>query len=315
MKKRNVFILVIAISVCIIALSVIPSSASDQVLLDNTFEDGSTSSWIDDTGRGNKTIETEDSGNKYLALTSTSSYFNYQALDSSVSGLIYFEFDVKFTTNNMEVQIRKKVNNGAAGYTMAGRIRKNAYYIEYFSDGKTVKLLDTNGGWLQVKDVSKWYHVKMTLDTNASMQSIYLSERDTGAMLGKTENVPFMGECDSVNYFAVSSSDKVCMDNVKITKSDVKALKITGEPYPKKSVTGTVTYQYTCKNINNAGNVTNDADDVVWSLAKPAAGVSINADTGVLSVQDTAKPVPVMIQAVKKNAPSIRGTYLVDIEK
>lgn len=315
MKKGKIIILVVLI-LSVVALSIIPSLASNEMVLDNTFEDSSSSAWVDKTGRGVKTIETEASGNKYLAMTSNATkYYDYRALNTNMSGLLCFDYDIQFPKDNMEIQIRNVVNNSATGFTMAARIRKVAYYLEYYSDGKYEKMLDTNRNWLNLNNTNIWYHIKMILDTVSGTQSIYLTERDTGRLVSSVENVPFMAQCSSVNYFGVSSENKVCMDNVKFIKMDVKALKVTGETYPVKSDTQTKTYQYSCNNITSSNSIGDIADDVVWSIEKPVTGVSINAQTGILTIEPTAKLVPVMIKVAKKNAPSVKGSYLVDIER
>jgi hypothetical protein len=305
---------IILLVVCIVSLSIIPSMASDEILLDDTFEDSSSSTWSDLTGRGIKTIESEGSGNQYLALTSSNGqYYDYRALKTRISGLLFFDFDIKFTSGDMGVQIRDYTDRSAKGSVMAARIEKYAYYIQYFSENQKYKLLTPSGDWLQLKNVEPWYHIQMVLDTTAHVQSIYLTERVTGTLLGLVENIPMTNPCDSINYFAVSSVEKVCLDNVKITQADITRLQITGETYPKAAGQA-MSYQYQCKGVNKQGGQA-DAGEVVWSLQKPVNGVSISAKTGVLTIQANTPPQPVMIMAVKKNAPSIKGSFLVDIER
>lgn len=314
MGKRTSIIVVIVLTVCIIAISIIPSMASDEVILDNTFEDSSTSAWNDMTNRGVKIIETEDSGNRYLALTSnTDSYYDYRALKTEISGIIYFDFDIKFTSESMGLHIKDYTDRSAKGSVMAARISKYAYYIEYYSENKKYKLLTPTGSWLQLKNVEPWYHIQMILDTNAHIQSIYLTERDTGKLVGLVEDVPMTNPCDSINYFAISSSDKLCLDNVKIVQADITTLKIIGETYPIETSQG-ATYQYQCVGINKQKEEI-DAGDVVWSLQKPVSGVSIDSDTGVLTIREGTMPRPVVILATKKHAPSVHTSFLIDIEK
>ena len=66
-----------------------------------------------------------------------------------------------------------------------------------------------------MKDISKWYTINMVLDIPTNTYSILLSEKDTGKTIGEAQNIPFFGKCDYINYFAFSSSDKLCVDNVK----------------------------------------------------------------------------------------------------
>lgn len=193
-------------------------SGTDYSIFDNTFEDGDSSAWKDTTGRGAKAIKQEESGNSYLEMTCTGNqYYNFRCLDKNISGKIVFETDIKFTENDMELQMRDVINNGAQGFTMAARIKKYAYYIQYFSDGSYQKLLTPSGSWLQLKDVSKWYTLKMELDTDSNTQSIYLSERDTGTVVGLAENIPLNSPVHKINSVALSSTDTLCIDNARLT--------------------------------------------------------------------------------------------------
>ena len=54
--------------------------AQDTVFIDDNFEASSTENWIDNTGRGIKSVE-GDIWNKYMVLThKDSSFYNFQAL-------------------------------------------------------------------------------------------------------------------------------------------------------------------------------------------------------------------------------------------
>lgn len=193
-------------------------------LLNNTFEDGDLTAWKETygvEGRGLKTIKTEvNHDNHYMELSPTGSdYYNFDCLHEDLSGSIIFKTDVKFTSNGMEIQMRDVINeHSATGYTMGARVRKNAYYIEYFVDGKATKLLNPQGGWLQLKDVDKWYTIQMKIDTDTKQQSIYLTERDTNNLVGKIENVALAGDVNKINWIAISSTDVLGVDNTQISK-------------------------------------------------------------------------------------------------
>ena len=75
MKKRIATIIFTVISFVIISSYSV--YAENVVFINDNFENLSTSNWIDNTGRGTKTVEQNEDG-KYMVLNSTSSYFNYQ---------------------------------------------------------------------------------------------------------------------------------------------------------------------------------------------------------------------------------------------
>ena len=58
-----------------------------------------------------------------------------------------------------------------------------------------------------------------------------------------------------------------------------------------------------------------DVDDVNWSILIPKTGVSINENTGVLTVTSEASPGPIMICVEKKYQTFLNSTYLIDLER
>lgn len=204
-------------------------------ILENDFENNDTSKWVETygtTGRGTKTTEQEaGTNNHYMKLSPTgTSYYNFNCLHQDTDGNITFKTDIKFTESNMEIQMRDVTNEHSSdGYTMGTRLRKNAYYIEYFSRGQAVKLLNPQGEWLQLKDVSKWYTLEIKQNSKKYKQSIYLYERDTGDLVGKIENTAGNNTIKKINYIAISSTDTLCIDNVKIKQNSEDPINISKE--------------------------------------------------------------------------------------
>ena len=160
---------------------------------------------------------------------------------------------------------------------MAGRLRKRLGYLEYFTNGKYEKMNDSNGNWIKLSDVSKWYTIRMVLDIKTNKYSIYVIDRQTQSVLTKVENVDFYGECQYINYFAFSSS-KLCVDNVRIEEVEVKKIGVEGEVYPKITNTNS-TYLYKVKAVDD-NNTEFIVDDVKWSISKNKTGISIDEKTG-----------------------------------
>lgn len=308
MKKRifsALLVLVIVFTISSFAL------ASDTTLIDDDFETSSLTNWTDNTGQGIKNIE-NDSENKYMALTSNgTSFYNYQANHIYSTGILYCEFDIKFTSGNMEIQLRESRDVSAAGFTVAGRLRKTSYLLEYFSNGTHKIMTKEDGSYFVLNDVSKWYTIRVALNVNTNKYNMYILDRDTRTVLSKIENVDFSGHCDYINYFAFSSKDKLCIDNVLIKNIDADNLRIKGEIYPTIPSSGSSTYTYVAK----AANSNETVSDVNWSIKTPKTGVSIDPQTGMLTVSAVAQPGPVLIYAEKEYINFLNTTYLIDLEK
>lgn len=196
---------------------------------------------------------------------------------------------------------------------MAGRLRKRLGYLEYFTNGKYEKMNDSNGNWIKLSDVSKWYTIRMVLDIKTNKYSIYVIDRQTQSVLTKVENVDFYGECQYINYFAFSSSSKLCVDNVRIEEVEVKKIGVEGEVYPKITNTNS-TYLYKVKAVDD-NNTEFIVDDVKWSISKNKTGISIDEKTGLLTVAPNAKPGPVLIKAENLKYSTKSFFFLIDIER
>ena len=196
---------------------------------------------------------------------------------------------------------------------MAGRLRKSLGYLEYFSNGKYEKMSDSNGNWIKLSDVSKWYTVRMVLDIKTNKYSMYILDSQTQSLLTKVENVGFYGDCQYINYFAFSSSNKLCIDNVRIEEVEVKKIGIEGEVYPKIT-NNNLTYSYKVKAVDD-NNIEFIVDNVKWSISKKKTGISINENTGLLTVASNAKPGPVLIKAEDLKYSTKSLYFLIDIER
>lgn len=310
-KKLVSLIMLCAVMISSFSMQVF---AEDTVFINDNFENSNSDNWWDNTGRGEKNIE-RTWRNKYLALTSNSdSFYNYQAKDIYSTGILYCDFDIQFNSGDMEIQLRESRDVSATGFTMAGRIRKVAYYLEYFSNGEYYKMTSYGSNdWFTLNDTSKWYTIKMSFDIKQNKYNIYLLDRETEKILSQVENIDFYGDCDYINYFAFSSTGKLCVDNVDIRELDIDNIKISGEIYPTIPSWGNEKYSYNANSIRN--NSSNIIDDVKWSIVIPKDGISINESTGVLTVTSAAEPGPVMLYVEKEYQPFLNTTFLIDLER
>jgi len=289
---------------------------SDYTFIDNDFEDSDISDWLDGFRPhyvyGNKEIESEANGNKYVAFTpvNSSQYYIFEAKDVYATSVLCSEFDIKFTSGNMEIQARQADSNLDVNFKMAGRIRKYAYYLQYYSNGAWKYMLDSSGGWLKLTDVSKWYTLRMTFDIRTDKYSIYLEDRDSGEVLSQVVEESFGEECELISYLAFSSLSKLCIDNVKIFESETDVA-VEGWTYIKIPQDGTRQYHYF--NRLSPSKKAWSADS--WSLLYSKEGISIDENTGILSVSENAKPGTAIVRASRKYYPWISSTYLVDIDR
>lgn len=308
---------IVALCICIMMVAItVQVFAADTVFINDDFENSQTTNWTDNTGRGVKTIETDSmSGNKYIAFnTNSTQYYNFQGKNIYSTGILYSEFDIIFSSGNMELQLRESRDVSAGGFTMAGRIRKVSNCLQYCTDGGFQYFFDSNGQWLRLNDTTKWYSIKMSMDIEHQKYSIYLFDKTTDALISSVENVNFVGTCQYINYFAFSSTEQICIDNVDIREIDISFIKITGPIYPKIPQNGSNDYSYTARIVTNSASII-PLNDVFWAIKTPKNGVSINNDTGVMTVTNQAIPGPVIIEAVNKYQPSIKTTFLIDIER
>ena len=307
--------IMLVLAVCIVISCTAPYVfAEDTIFINNNFENSDIDDWWDNTGRGIKSTE-RTWYNRYMVLESNSdSFFNFQARDVYSTGLLYVEFDIKFNEGNAEVQLRESRDVSASGFTMAGRLRKNAYYLEYFSNGNYYKMTKNNSDeWLILDDTSKWYNIKIAMDIEHNKYSVYLLDNSNERLLSKVEDAEFYGECNYVNYFAFSSTDKLCIDNVDIRQLDIDNLKISGNIYPEIPAYGKYEYEYIAYSLKDTG-INSEVNDVKWSILIPKEGVRIDENTGKMTITPEAEPGPVMLYVEKEYQPFLNTTYLVDIE-
>lgn len=285
----------------------------DNIIVNDDFEDSNMNNWLDGFRPhfvyGNKAIEEDDNG-KYLALTSAdpSQYYIFEAKDTYSTSLLYSQFDIKFTSGDMQLQVRQASSNLDSDFKMAGRIRKTAYYLEYYSNGQWYKMLDKYNQWLKLKDVSKWYRIHMALDVRSNKYSIFIEDRDSDEIISSVESVSFAEPCTYISYYALSSNSKLCIDNVIIGNAPID-IRISRKTYVKIPSSGTQQYIYDITTLSNMR-----CTDILWGISNTNY-VSIDSDTGILSVEESATPGPLLIYAYKKYYPWVKTTFLVDLER
>lgn len=286
---------------------------SDTVMIEDDFEDSDTSNWLDGFRPhyeyGNKTIN--GTSDKYITFTpvNSSQYYIFEAKDIYSTNVLCSEFDIQFSSDTMELQVRQADSNLDTNFKMAGRIRKFSSNLQYYSDGEWKYMFDDSGNWLNVS-ADKWYTIRMTLDVRSNRYSIYVEDRDTGNVISKVEDTPFGETCTYISYYAFSSLSALNIDNVRIFESDTD-VDIEGWTYIKVPQNGTRQYKYF--NADSVSEKAWSADK--WSISGMVSGITIDEDTGILSVSENARPGSIIVTATRKYYPWIKATYLVDIDR
>lgn len=290
-------------------------NAGDNVQLDDDFEDNNMNNWLNGFRPhfdfGLKAIESETNGNKYIAFTASGThYYIFEAKDIYAANTLCSKFDIKFPSGDMEIQARDAASNIDQNFKMAGRIRKVAYRLQYYTPDGWEYMLDGTGNWLTLNNVSQWYTIIMTQDIQADKYSIYLMERDSGTIVSSAENISFREECSKISYYAFSSTEKICLDNVKIFETET-GVNVDGWTYIKLPSSGIRQFKY----FNTLSASENAWSADLWSLVSTTEGVSIDKDTGILSVSPDAKPGTVIVFASRKYCPWIKFAYLVEVDR
>lgn len=269
------------------------------------YDTTSTANW---SGNGNQIFDfrSEENGNQYMTVSYQSNnainYYEVWRDFDSLSGDVVLTFDIKFSDHMTDnIFLRKR----ASGVWDAGvRIFKDWTHINYYSNGIMYRLIQSDISY------SKWYTFEISMSTlNGGTQSIVAKERDSGAIVGHVDNIPLNIAVDSVNQFVLGSDGIMCLDNLRIYKPNIQTIAVTGESYP---VIGR-SYTYSAKAKDSNGLEFNVP--IQWSLKDMVEGVSIDADTGVLTIASTANVGRAVIVATDKNNTSKKAYYLIDIER
>lgn len=273
--------------------------------VNETYDTTSTSGW---SGNGNEVFNfrSEENGNQYLEVSyqdnNVIDYYEVYRDFSSMHGDVMLTFDIKFSDHITDnIFLRQRSTDVKAP---AVRIFKDWTHVNYYSDGKMYRLIQSDISY------SKWYSFIINMSvSNGGKQSILVKERDTGVVVGSIDNMPLAQPVDYVNQFVMGSDGTMCLDNLMIYVPGVQKIAVKGESYP----TIGNSYTYTAKGLDKNG--LEFSVPITWSLKEPVGGVSIDADSGVLTIDQTANVGRAVIVAADKENSNKKAYYLVDIEK
>ncbi len=305
MKKKKTLMFVLVLSLCVVAVSAVTSTATNYSM-GNSFENGSYDGWTDLSYTfSRKEIKTEGS-NHYLELSyggGAREYYDVKPIQGNptITGTIQAAFDIKFsevdTIKNGQVQFKSYRGPGAADTTIAARIVKNYNRLQYDSNDSLCFFLTPSGEYLSI-EAERWYSVTMSIDLQNNLQSIFIFDRDTNKMLARVENVALKTEITSINTVTFSGTTAMGIDNVDIGDLEGDKSYIYGQGYVERPKSGSADYKYSHYALTtDSSKILPMLNDTQWSLESKVSGVTLSSD-GILTVSSDAQLRPVIIKAV-----------------
>lgn len=329
MKKSKIKVISLVMLICIImsinGLAVFAKTPETYVNC-NFSTSGEVWDWVYDTyDRSIKTIETDPlTDNKYIKFQytdkegaapayTTDMYPSSGAYSSlNIRGEIVMSFDIFFGNGSGSVYLKERKPGVDKIVLRIGT--KEGRRLIFGTASDTGYLYNKNGDYFEVQD--KWYNIQIianiTTDASVAKQSIYVTDKLTGELETKVENIALYKEAEMCNVISTSTSQYMYLDNLIVDDAITSKINIVGNPYPRYNQSNT----YTSRSLTKAGVPLFSSRPIIWSLAQPITGVSINATSGVLSVAYNSPLCPVIIKAQSANGEyQAEQQYLVEIEK
>jgi hypothetical protein len=326
MKRKNLWAMGISLVVVLTMAGTLVFNAFadsvDTTYIKDDFETGIPSGWSDlSKDRGQASVQTDTDGNRYMQITYNEAgtdihqYYDMKRAQATITTVAQADFDIRFsevdTVRNGHIQMKNRTGSGASQSKHASRLLKNYNRLQYIEGGKAYNLSTQTGEDLLI-EAHKWYTVKMIANLEEGWQSIYVRDRDTELLLGKVERIPMCEETTEINMVTFMGNTTMDLDNVRMTKIVLRDGYITGNPYPKKNGSSDTAYPYQAYGTSTGGLATYNLTDMTWSLEQETEGVTVDPQTGVLTISKSVPVTTVVLQAVNST-----GTikYLVDIEQ
>ena len=295
----------------------------EDVNLSYDFENGNLPGWYALYGNADQTIEEEENGNKYLKISYNGEenrgrdYYDVKVKDIYLSGIVQIDYDIMYTENetekNGDMQVKHRTGPGKSETTFIARVGKNMKYFRLNEqNGMYGPVRDLNGEVLEIVP-GHWYSMKFILDLKQDRQILYVFDRDSGEILSYGSWKNTITPDITPNMITFSSGTDMCLDNVRIYKTSCDSGRILGAPYLSS---GTQT-KYYYMGTTEYGDITAPKDiPVTWSLEMPISGVTVDSETGTVTVSDNPEPGPVVLMSEQAAEDEIITTrHLIYISK
>lgn len=298
--------------------------AADKFYISQSYEGIENVPWGSINGRMIASIETDpETENSYVKMeyneqiTQAPFYFeaiypsNWLSSTLRMEDNIVMDFDFRFPGEDAGIYMRER--NVDINKIVLRLCIKEGGKLMYGTNGGTGYFYDADGEVFYPGD--KWYNAQIianiTTNEEEALQSIYITDLETGKIVTKVENVPLAATADYCNVLTVGSSDTMYFDNVTVMSPDITSITICGEPYPSRK-SGEL-YKYDTRGVTSSGLILKRTNyfNPVWSIFNNVDGVSIDSATGELTISNNAKLSPVILKASYNDTASY---YLVEIE-
>lgn len=320
-KTITVILSVSIITIAAIAVSHSAGTTATDVTYD--FEVGTTPEWSCFYGNVNKTIETEENGNKYLKLSYNGnygkerSYFDVKVMDidEDTKGTLLAEYDVMYpmmnTERDGEIQFKKRIASGSDQTWLVARVAKENGKLRWQNSSKGWYSLETLDESDLMIEESHWYSVKLVVDLDNGKQTILIFDRDTQELLSYLDREDTIGYNSTMNMITFSSGTDMCIDNLKIYYSTACDWMIYGDAH----VSSNADSRYYLLGKDPKNNITAIETDtsVKWALDTEKYGIGIDSNTGQINVHSNPEPGPIVINAIVNGVDVI--PFLVNVSK
>lgn len=319
-KKKHILLLLITIiSVSICTMSMVATGESTYY----DFEEGKFN-WNSLYGSLDYEFPTEASGNRYMKLSyhqydwSQREYFDVAVTGNSFTNIkkLQVNYDVMYEDftedRNGEMHIKQRTGSGHDQTTLVARVAQVNGYLQV-QGGSGVgfqRIRDLNGNYYQM-ETNHWYTIKVMVDMEQHIQSIYVYDRDTQSLVAINQEISTISDLTSVNMVSFMSSTTLCLDNVSVGAYSCENTYIYGSPFLKKG--NKARYYFLGKGIDDLATVL-PYGTTSWSIENPRTGISINSGSGNLNTSASAEPGIVIIKAQRAvGDKTYEATYAVNI--
>lgn len=286
------------------------------------FENGNLPEWDALYNNAIMSVVKEGNENKYLNLECGYSnrdrnYFDVKIKDiSQTTGFLQTDYDVMYPETDAEkdgeIQFKKRTGPGSAETTMAVRVGINARYFRIQDENNSLKAIKGIDGKTLNVEPGHWYSVKIIIDLDKSLQSVYIFDRDTQELLSYMDLTPTVSNNNKINMVTFSSGKDMCVDNVRVYESYWEEAHICGSPY----VSSATKNKYYMLGKNDKGFTALPEGDIKWFLETPRQGVSVDSATGRIIVGSNPEPGQVILKAEKTLEDEVvTARFVVNISK
>lgn len=305
MKRKNKIIsLMILVTMCIAILVLSTAVTGESNYYD--FEEGKFN-WNSLYGSLDYEFPTEASGNRYMKLTYNPpttpqrEYFDVAVTGNSLTNIkkLQVNYDVMYEDftedRNGEMHIKQRTGSGHDQTTLVARVAQVNGYLQVQGGGGVgfQRIRDLNGNYYQM-ETNHWYTIKVMVDMEQHIQSIYVYDRDTQSLVAINQEISTISDLASVNMVSFMSSTTLCLDNVSVGAYSCENTYIYGSPFLKKG--NKARYYFLGKGIDDLATAL-PYGTTLWSIENPRTGISINSGSGNLNTSASAEPGIVIIKA------------------